>query len=161
MFKLGDKILYPMYGAGILEGIEERKILGEKKKYFIMKMPIDNSTAMVPVDTCEAIGVRYIISPEEAQNVLKTFRAEPIADDDNWNKRHRENMLKIKTGDIYKLLSVVKSLMYREKKKGLSTSERKMYIVAKHIFVGEIVLTGMASQSDVESIMSDTVDELI
>lgn len=161
MFELGDKILYPMYGAGVLEGMEERKILGEKRKYFIMKLPIDNSTAMVPVDTCEEIGVRYIISKEEAQKVLKTFRAEPIADDDNWNKRHRENMAKIKTGDIYKLLSVVKSLMYREKKKGLSTSERKMYIVAKQMFVGEIVLTGMASQSDVESIMSDTVDELI
>ncbi len=161
MFEIGDKVLYPMYGAGVIEGIEERKILGEKKKYFTLKMPFGNSSAMIPIDTCEEIGVRYIISGEEAKKVLAAFRADPVVNDDNWNKRHRENMQKMKTGDIYELIGVVKSLMLRERTKGLSTSERKMYVIARQIFIGELVLTEVASQVDVESILADTIEELV
>lgn len=161
MFEIGDKVLYPMYGAGIIDGIEERKILGEKKKYFTMKIPFDNTSAMIPIDTCETIGVRHIISEDEAKKVLAEFREETVSEDENWNKRHRENIAKMRTGDIHQLISVVKGLMIRDKKKGLSTSERKMYVVAKQVFVSEIVLTGMADRSDVESILSDTVAELV
>lgn len=161
MFKIGDKILYPMYGAGTIDGIEQRKILGEKKTYFTMTLPFDGIVAMVPTDTCEKIGVRYIIDEQEAEKVLKAFRTQEVIEDDNWNKRHRDNMAKLRTGDIYQLIDVVKSLMLRDKKKGLSTSERKMLVVAKQLFVSEIVLSGKASRSDVENILSDTVAELV
>lgn len=161
MFKIGDKVFYPMYGAGTIDGIEERKILGEKRTYFSMKMPLDEGVAMIPTDTCETIGVRYIISKKEATKALAVFRAEQITEDENWNKRHRENMEKLRTGDIYQLVGVVKSLMLRDRKKGLSTSERKMLGVAKQMFVSEIVLAGSASRNDVESILEDTIAELV
>ena len=161
MFKIGDKVFYPMYGAGTIEGVEERKILGEKRTYFSMKMPIDEAVAMIPTDTCESIGVRYIISKKEALDALAAFKAEPITEDESWNKRHRENMEKLRTGDIHQLVGVVKGLMVRDKKKGLSTSERKMLGVAKQMFVSEIVLAGSASRNDVESILEDTVAETL
>ena len=161
MFKIGDKVFYPMYGAGTIEGIEERKILGEKRTYFSMKMPIDEAVAMIPTDTCETIGVRYIISKKEASDALAAFREERVTEDDNWNKRHRENMEKLRTGDIYQLIGVVKGLMVRDRRKGLSTSERKMLGVAKQMFISEIVLSGSASKSDVESILEDTVTEAL
>lgn len=161
MFKIGDKVFYPMYGAGTISGIEERKILGEKRTYFSMKMPIDEAVAMIPTDTCETIGVRYIISKNEATKALAVFRSEKIEEDENWNKRHRENMEKLRTGDIYKLIGVVKGLMLRDRKKGLSTSERKMLGVAKQMFISEIVLAGSASKNDVESILEDTIAELV
>ena len=159
MFKIGDKVFYPMYGAGTIDGIEERKILGEKRTYFSMKMPIDEAVAMIPTDTCESIGVRYIISKKEAANALAAFRSEKITEDESWNRRHRENMEKLRTGDIYQLVSVVKGLMVRDKKKGLSTSERKMLGVAKQMFISEIVLAGSVSRNDIESILEDTVAE--
>ena len=161
MFKVGDKVFYPMYGAGTICGIEEKKILGEKKTYFSMKMPLDESIAMIPTDTCETIGVRYIISDKEAAKALANFKSEEIKEDDNWNKRHRENMEKLRTGDIYQLVGVVKGLMLRDRKKGLSTSERKMLGVAKQMFISEIVLTGSASRNDVESILNDTIEDTI
>lgn len=161
MFKIGDKVFYPMYGAGTISGIEERRILGEKKKYFSMKMPLDEAVAMIPTDTCESIGVRYIISDKEAAKALAAFKEEQVADDENWNKRHRDNMEKLRTGDIYQLVSVVKGLMLRDKKKGLSTSERKMLGVAKQMFISEIVLTGSASRNDVESILNDIIAESV
>ena len=161
MFKIGDKVFYPMYGAGTICGVEEKKILGEKRMYFSMKMPLDESIAMIPTDTCETIGVRYIISEAEASKALAAFKAEEVLEDENWNKRHRENMEKLRTGDIYQLIGVVKGLMLRDKKRGLSTSERKMLGVAKQMFISEIVLTGSASRNDVESILDDTIAQTL
>lgn len=161
MYESGDKILYPMHGAGIISGIEERVVLGEKKSYYVMDMPLGAMTVMIPVDNCDEIGVRFIISCEEGKKVLERFRSLDIDFDENWNRRHRENMIKLKSGDIYEVLKVVKSLMYMDRKKGLSTSERKMLGVAKQIVISELVLTGVADISDIESIMQDTIEELI
>ena len=104
--------------------------------------------------------MRFVIDKEEGTRVLEEFRKAPISENDNWNKRHRENMQKIKTGDIYQVLNVVKELMYRDKSKGLSTSERKMLNNAKQIMISELVLSSVAGKNDIESIMTDTVDEL-
>lgn len=161
MYSVGDKILYPPHGAGIIEGIEEKVVLGKKQKYYILKMPSEDMTVMIPTEGCDEIGVRYVIAKEEALKVLEAFRKESVVMDDNWNRRQRENIVKIKSGDIYEVLSVVKALMFREKTKGLSTSERKMLNSSKRIMTSEIVLSGAASMGDVESILNDTVEELL
>lgn len=161
MFNIGDKILYPPHGAGEIESIEERVVLGKKQSYYIMRMPYEDMTVMIPQEGCEKIGVRYIISEDEAKKVLEAFRTEKISEDENWNRRQRENVVKIKSGDIYEVLSVVKALMIREGTKGLSTSERKMLNMSRKILVSEIVMSGAASISDVESILNDTVAEIL
>ena len=150
-----------MHGAGVIEAIEEKEFLGKKQSYYIMRMPAGDMTVMIPESHCDEIGVRFVISKDEAGKVLEAFRKAPIYKDSNWNKRHRENMLKIKSGDIYQVLSVVKELMYRDRQKGLSTSERKMLNSAKQIMVSELVLSSVAGKSDIENIMCDTVDQLI
>ncbi len=160
MYNIGDRILYPPHGAGIIEDIEEKKVLGKKQRYYIMKMPSEGMKVMIPAESSEEIGIRFVIGDEEGRSALKKFRDEPICDDGNWNRRQRENISKIKSGDIYQVLSVVKNLMYRERKKGLSTSERKMLVTSRQIFTSEIVLSGAASMSDVERIMEDTVSKL-
>ncbi len=162
MYNIGDKVVYPMHGAGVIEAIEEREILGEIHKYYIVRLPISGEmTLMLPLDKCDEIGVRNVISAEEAAKVLEAFRTVEVESDSNWNKRHRENMVKIKSGDIYRVLGVVKELMYRDKIKGLSTSERKMLNNAKQIVVSELVLSAVADKEDIESIISDTVDEML
>lgn len=161
MYHIGDKIVYPMHGAGIIESIEEKEVLGKKQGYYIMRISSGDMTVMIPMAKCDEIGVRNIIDKAEGLKVLEAFRTSPIPDDTNWNKRHRDNMEKIKSGDIYQVLSVVKDLMYREKIKGLSTSERKMLNNAKQIVVSELVLSNVAEREDIESIMYDTVNELL
>lgn len=161
MYEIGDKIVYPMYGAGIIESIEEKEVLGKKQKYYIMRIPAGDMTVMIPMINCDDIGVRFVIDKQEAMNVLETFRNAPVVDDSNWNKRHRDNMVKIKSGDVYQVLEVVKDLMYRDKSKGLSTSERKMLNNAKQIMVSELVLSAVAKEEDIESIICDTVQQLL
>lgn len=160
MYKIGDKILYPMHGAGIIEDIEEQTVLGGKKLYYILRMPSDGMKVMLPTDSSDEIGVRFVISREEGMKVLESFRKEPVTDGENWNKRHRDNMVRIKSGDIYQVAAVVKSLMYREREKGLSTSERKLLTVSKQILTSELVLCGAAGKDDIESIMTDCIEEM-
>lgn len=161
MYSVGDKIVYPMHGAGVIESIEERLVLGKKQKYYIMRISAGDMTVMIPADSCEEIGVRDIITKEEATKVLENFRRIPVVEDNNWNKRHRNNMIKIKSGDIYQVSEVVKELMLRDRQKGLSTSERKMLSSAKQIVVSELVMSNVAEKEDIESIIIDTVEQML
>ncbi len=161
MFSIGEKIVYPLHGAGIVEAIEQKEILGKKKKYYVMRVYSGNMTVLIPVDNCEEIGVRQVIDKTEAKKVVEYFKTEPLYDDDNWNRRQRENMVKLKSGDIYKVLDVLKDLLYRDKLKGLSTSERKALVNARQIIVSELVMSGFAGAEDIELIMDSIIDGLI
>ena len=161
MYKIGDRILYPMHGAGVIEAIEEKEILGKKQSYYIMKLPVGEMKVMIPMHNVNEIGVREIISIKEAHVGINRFREYSIDDEQNWNKRCREYMDKIKSGDIYEVLSVVKSLMCRDKKKGLSTGERKMLCSAKQILLSELVLTTSQDQTTIESLLEDAITEAI
>lgn len=157
MYSIGDKVVYPMHGAGIIEAIEEKEILGKTQKYYVMKMPLGDMKVMIPMNNCNGIGIRDIIDSEEADKVLVSFKRFEADYSLSWNKRYRENMLKIKTGDIYEVAEVVKTLMGRDRDKGLSTGERKMLSNAKQILISEIVLAKDSKQHDIEIIL----DELI
>ncbi len=158
MFNIGDKVVYPMHGAGIIEGIEEKEILGEKKKYYIMRMPIGDMNIMIPVDSIDKIGVRQIISREEIDKVINVLKGEQSNMPQNWNRRYRANMEKIKSGDIFEIAAVVRNLMLRDAEKSLSTGERKMLNSAKQILISEIVLATNYSQKETERIIDEAVN---
>ena len=94
MFSVGDEVVYPMHGAGVIESIEERAVLDEKQSYYIIKMP-GEVKVMVPTAKAEEIGVRDIIDGESAQKVMKVLEKESTEMSMNWNKRYRENMKKM------------------------------------------------------------------
>jgi len=146
-----------MHGAGIIEAIEEKEILGKTQKYYVMKMPLGDMKVMIPLNNCDDIGIRDIIDSEEADKVLTSFKKCKTDCSLSWNKRYRENMLRIKSGDIYEVAEVVKMLMWRDRDKGLSTGERKMLSNAKQIFVSEIVLAKNSKQHDIEAILEELI----
>lgn len=150
MFSIGDKIAHPMHGAGIIDSIEERRINGVTRQYYMFKLPVGGMLVMIPVDHCEEIGVRPIIQPQEADALLEEMAGIEIDMTQNWNRRYRENMLRIKSGDLMEVARVVKGLMARDNEKGLSTGERKMLRSAKQILISEIVLSKSSDYDDVE-----------
>ncbi len=156
-YNIGDKIVYPMHGAGIVEAIEEQEIMGTKQTYYIMRIPIGDMKVMIPTCNAEEVGLRDVIDEDEADKVLASFKACPTEMDSNWNKRYRENAERIKSGNIYEVVRVVKNLMYRDKSRGLSTGERKMLNGAKQILVSELVVAKNTKQSDIENIMNEIV----
>lgn len=157
-YNIGDAVVYPIHGAGTIEGIEKKEILGELKEYYVMKMPYGDMKVMIPINNLEGIGIRDVISGDEANKVIKFFEENDITVNVNWNKRFRENMVKIKSGNLYEVASVVKSLMLRDRSKGLSTGERKMLSNAKQILISEIVIAKSASNDEIENILYNIVD---
>lgn len=157
MFSAGDKILYPMHGAGIIDDVEERSILGEKKRYYILKIPFGDMNIMIPVDKSSEIGIRPVISKEEVDEVFVVLRSETSEMSHNWNKRQRENMEKLKTGDILKVAEVVRNLMRTDRIKQLSTGEKKMLTNAKQILESELILASDMNHEEIESLVEEAV----
>jgi CarD family transcriptional regulator len=157
MFNVGDKIVYPMHGAGTIDAIEEKDILGEKQNYYIIKMP-GEVKVMVPISKAGDIGVRSVIDKTEAGKVLEVLEANETEMSNNWNKRYKENMEKMKSGSIYEVADVVRNLSYKQKEKGLSTGEKKMLNNAKQILVSELVLAEHASENEVENLVENKIN---
>ena len=156
MFNVGDYIVYPMHGAGTVDAIEEKNILGEKQSYYIIKMP-GEVKVMVPTAKAEEVGVRGIIDKNSAQRVFKILEEDETEMSQNWNKRYRDNMDKMKSGDIYEIADVVRNLTFKQKEKGLSTGEKKMLLNARQILVSELALVESSSQDEVENLVDNTM----
>lgn len=159
MFKIGDKIVYPMHGAGIITGVDIKEILGEKREYYIIQMPIGDMKVLVPVDNVEEIGVRYIIAEDQMEGVIDILRGHKTAMPQNWNRRYRANMDRIKTGDIDEIAAVVRNLTIMDNQKGLSTGERKMLTNARQMLLSELVLVSDLSAEKVEKIVEEAILE--
>ena len=157
MFNVGDKIVYPMHGAGTIDAIEEKDILGEKQNYYIIKMP-GEVKVMVPISKASDIGVRSVIDKAEAGKVLEVLEANETEMSNNWNKRYKENMEKMKSGSIYEVADVVRNFSYKQKEKVLSTGEKKMLNNAKQILVSELVLAEHASENEVENLVENKIN---
>ena len=151
MFQIGDKVVHPMHGAGIVDSIVQKKVNGVLREYYVLKLPVRAMVVMVPTENCEEIGVRPIVDREQADRVLAAIPDIQVEMTQNWNRRYRENMERIKSGDLFEVARVVKGLMLRDVQKGLSTGERKMLHSAKQILISEIVMCQSSSYEDVEA----------
>lgn len=140
MYQVGDKIVHPMHGAGVIEGIVEEKISGNLIPFYVFKMPISGLTLKIPTANSEMIGIRAVSSIEAIENVIKKIPSLSIDMTANWNHRYRENMERIKSGNLIEVAGVIKALMHRDNERGLSNGERKMLHSAKQILISEIVL---------------------
>lgn len=150
MFQVGDKIVHPMHGAGVIDEITTRKINGVVRDYYILKLPVGGMLVMVPTENSEGIGMRPVMTPAEADRILDALPGMEVDADPNWNRRYRENMVRLKSGDLLEVARVMKSLMLRDGERGLSTGERKMLHSAKQILISEIVMAEGSSYEDVE-----------
>ena len=150
MFSVGDLVAHPLHGAGTICEIEQKRIDGKNKDYYVMLIPTGSMRIMIPVDGCEAVGLRPIIDSVRAEEILEQIPLLEVVEDSSWNKRYRENMLRIRSGNLLEVAAVVKSLVVREGDRGLSTGERKMLHSAKQILISEIVLCLDSTYSEVE-----------
>lgn len=157
MFNIGDKIVYPMHGAGIIEKIEEKKILGKTREYYILNVPCGDMKVMIPIEGTSEIGVRPIVNESRLPEVFELLSAESTEMSTNWNRRYRENMELLKTGDIDKVAEVVRNLIRTDRIKKLSTGEKKMLTNAKEILISEMILVGEMTFEEAEEAIEDIV----
>lgn len=141
MFSVGDFVVHPMHGAGVIADIVQERVAGATQDYYVFRMPVGGLLLKIPVANSTAIGVRNIISPAEAAALVSAIPGLAVEVNSNWNKRYQENMLRLKSGNLYEVARVIKTLMHRDRMRGLSTGERKMLHNARQILISELVLT--------------------
>ena len=151
MYQIGDRIVHPMHGAGVIESIVEEKINGKLIRFYVFRMPISGLTLKIPTENCELIGIRPVMPKGEIEAVVARIPELGVDMTANWNHRYRENMERIKSGDLLEVAGVIKALMHRDNERGLSNGERKMLHSAKQILISEVVLSEDVSYPDAES----------
>ncbi|HEV3471925.1 MAG TPA: CarD family transcriptional regulator, partial [Actinomycetota bacterium] len=141
-FRIGDKVVYPHHGAAIIEQLQTRELFGEEREYFILKLAYGDLTLMVPVDSTEEVGLRQVTPAKEVPKVLKVLKKnEPTQNTTNWSRRFKANVEKLRSGDIYQVADVVRSLHQRDKEKGLAAGEKRMLTKARQILVSELTFS--------------------
>ena len=138
-FEVGDNVVYPHHGAGVVLKKETKDLLGERREYLTIKILHNDMTVMVPSCNAGKAGLRRVIDEETVKKVLAVLTDDCSEMPKNWNRRFKHNRDKIKTGDIYELAEVVRNLAVREQEKGLSTGEKQMYTRAKKILASEMM----------------------
>lgn len=151
MFCVGDKVAHPMHGAGVIDQIVSETVAGSTQDYYVFHMPVGGLVLKIPTATSEMVGLRGVW---EAAKSLQLLRELPTLEEESfsgsWNQRNRETLEKLKSGDLYQVARVIKSLARRDSEKGLSTGERKMLRTAKQILITEMVLSTGCDYREIE-----------
>jgi len=153
MFNVGDKVVYPMHGAGIIEELERLEIDGCDQLYYVMMIPTGNLKIRVAVQKAADIGIREVYSKDEVLVRVGSVVGIPMNMPENWNQRYKENLERIKTGNLDEVALVFRNLLHRERNKGLSSVEKKMMQTAKQIILSEIVLSQNVEKDHAEHLL--------
>ena len=155
MFSKGDKIVYPLYGAGVIEDIEEKEMDGQNQSYYVLRIPVGDLKIMISASKAEGLGIREIYAKEEIMQVIGQVSDVSINMPENWNQRYKENMERIKSGKLEEVALVYRNLRERERERGLSTAEKKMMTTAKQIILSELILSHDVEKAEAEDILVD------
>ena len=137
-FEVGDKVIYPNHGLGIVERIEEKTILGTTCGFYHLRIVANDTTVLVPVSNVDGVGLRRAISDEEVERLFGLLGDGKIDNHQNWKGRFKDNSDKMRTGSIYDVADVLKSLTLLSRSKSLSFREKRMLDRAKFLIVSEI-----------------------
>jgi CarD family transcriptional regulator len=137
-FEVGDKVIYPNHGLGIVERIEDKTILGTTCGFYHLRIVANDTTVLVPVSNVDGVGLRRAISDEEVERLFGLLGDGKIDNHQNWKGRFKDNSDKMRSGSIYEVADVLKSLTFLAKSKSLSFREKRMLDRAKFLIISEV-----------------------
>ena len=159
VFRKGDTVVHPEHGAAVIEELREREILGEKRRYFVLRVAYGDLTLMVPVDSTEEVGLRQVVSKSEVKKVLDVLRQDESKMAANWSRRFKNNIEKLRSGDIYQVAEVVRNLSIRERERGLSAGEKRMITKARQILISELAYASAGTEEKAEAMIDKVLEE--
>ncbi|WP_349677807.1 CarD family transcriptional regulator, partial [Anaerovibrio lipolyticus] len=141
LLQIGDRVVYPMHGAGEITGIEEYDVMGQgqMKSYYVMEMPIGGMRIMLPADNIDKVGLREVSPTDMVDKIEEVLKGDPVKAVGSWNKRFHANLNRLKTGDILEVAAVLRNLALQDRIKKISSGERRLLDTAKQIFLTEMV----------------------
>jgi CarD family transcriptional regulator len=154
-FSKGDLVVYPNHGAGTVSGVEEKTILGEERRYYIVYVPDGGLTLNIPADGHS--GLRSCADDEEVAEALEILRGGPEDMPAHWNHRLKHNQEKIRSGEISSVAEVVRDLSAHGGDRGLSTGERNLLAKARRILISEVALGKSLEVDEAEALVDDAL----
>jgi CarD family transcriptional regulator len=158
-FQLGDKVIYPNHGLGVIERIEEKTILGTTCGFFHLRIVANDTTVLVPVANVDNVGLRRAIDDEEVNRLFSLLGDGKIDNHQNWKGRFKDNSDKMRTGSIYDMADVLKSLTFLSKSKSLSFREKRMLDRAKALIVSEVSEVMRVKANDIEVRVDEALEK--
>ena len=137
-FKIGQKIVYPNHGVGVVEKIEDGAIAGIRQTFYHLRLLTNDSKVMVPVENLDLVGLRSLCAKTEIRELFKVLENGDIDTYKDWKGRYKQNLDKMKTGRLSDVAEVLKNLRLVSERKSLSFREKKMFERAKHFIVSEV-----------------------
>jgi CarD family transcriptional regulator len=148
-FKVGEKVVYPAHGVGVIEGIQTRVVSGSERKFYMLRILDSDMTIMIPTENVQSVGLRRIIGKDMVAKVYKILRDKKVEiDQQTWNRRYREYTEKIKTGSVLEIAKVLRDLFVLKGDKELSFGERKMLDTARNLLVKELAIAKSSARED-------------
>jgi CarD family transcriptional regulator len=157
MYKINDKIVYPMHGIGVIESIEKKTVLGKRDDYYIITIVNSGMKVMIPVKNADNIGIRSIIQKKEISKVVNILKKTNQVTEEDWKIRYQNNIDKVKSGSILKVAEVLRDLYQRGKEKDLSIMERKLYENAYQFVIYEIAFAKKIEVEEAGNLVSDAL----
>ena len=150
-FEVGDKVIYPNHGLGIVERIEEKTILGTTCGFYHLRIVANETIVLVPLANVDGVGLRRAISDEEVERLFGLLGDGKIDNHQNWKGRFKDNSDKMRSGSIYDVADVLKSLTFLAKSKSLSFREKRMLDRAKFLIISEVSEVMRETAAEIES----------
>ena len=157
MFKVGDKIVYPMHGVGEIDGIEKKVVLGKRNEYYMITIISNGMKVMIPVNNAKEIGIRGIIPKKDIKKVVAILSTEASSIEEDWKLRYQNNIDKVKSGSIYEVSEVARDLFKRGNEKELSIMERKLYENAYQLITYEVAMSKSIPIDEAGNIVSEAL----
>ncbi len=156
-YNVGDRVVYPMHGVGIIDAIEKKVVLGKKNEFYIISIVNSGMKVMIPVDNADSIGIRSIIGKREIAKVIALLKKTGVETEDDWKLRYQNNIDKVKSGSIFEVAEVARDLYRRGREKELSIMERKLYESAYQLVIHEIAMSKNIDVAEAGNIVSEVL----
>ena len=153
-FQIGDKVVYPNHGVGVIEQISSRTIGANIEKFYLLKIKSSNLKVMVPFHNIDSVGLRKVVRNGEIQKILDFLTDGKCENNSDWKYRFKENSDRMRTGSLLEVAGVLKSLLILNQTKPLSFREKKMLERARYLLVSELAMAKNSEESDIEDILS-------
>jgi len=151
LFKVGEKVVYPAHGVGVIQSIQTRVVSGTEKTFYMLRILDSDMTIMIPTENVDSVGLRRVIGREMVTKVYKILREKRVEiDQQTWNRRYREYTEKIKTGSVLEIAKVLRDLFVLKGDKELSFGERKMLDTARTLLIKEIAVATKSKEVKIE-----------
>lgn len=160
-FKVGQKVVYPSHGVSVVEKIEKGSIDGVEQTYYHLRLLSNNSKVMIPKDNLELVGLRPLCGVTEINKLIRMLRDENIDTYKDWKGRYKQNLDKMKTGDLTQVAKVLKNLRMVSTRKSLSFREKKMYERARYFIISEVAHVKKMKEAEAEKVVEKALETSI